>query len=139
MYNTYMYVFMVEITYVKLLFMLTVPTPSVTVTAPNTQIVGQSLTLECSVTAVRGITSRVDIIWMRGSTVLMRTNNTRSTMMDNLLLYTNTYTNQLLRTDDEGREYNCAAMINADSVVMATGTVALNVTGELLYYRFANA
>ena len=107
-----------------------VPTPSVIVTAPNTQIVGQSLTLECSVTAVRGITSRVDIIWRRGSMVLMRTNNTSSNMMDSSLVYTDTYTVSQLSTDDEGREYECEAVINASPAVTATDSVTLNVTGE---------
>ena len=102
-----------------------------TVTAPNTQIVGQPLTLECSVTAVRGITSKVDIIWSRGSNVLMRTNNTTPTMMDNSLVYTNTYIIPVLSTDDEGREYECAVVINANAVVMATGIVTLDVMGEL--------
>ena len=43
-----------------------------TVTALNIQTVGQSLTLECTVTAVRGITSRVDIIWSRNGRELER-------------------------------------------------------------------
>ena len=110
----------------------TVPTPSVTVTAPNTQTVGQPLTLTCTVTAVRGITSKVDIIWSRDSMVLMRTNNTTPTMMDTSLVYTNTYTIQLLSTDDDGREYECEVVINAITVVKASGRITLNVTGELL-------
>ena len=89
-----------------------VPTPSVTVTAPNTQIVGQSLTLECNVTAVRGITSRVDIIWSRGNMVLMRTNNTPPTAMDSLLIHTDTYTISQLNTIDDGTMYQCEVVIN---------------------------
>ena len=46
-----------------------VPTSTVSVTAPNTQTVGQSLTLQCEVTTVRGITSRVDIVWSSDGTV----------------------------------------------------------------------
>ena len=109
----------------------TVPTPSVTVTAPNTQTVGQPLTLTCTVTAVRGITSKVDIIWSRDSMVLMRTNNTTPTMMDTSLVYTDNYTIVLLSTDDERREYECEIVINADTVVMATGSVVLDVMGKL--------
>jgi len=102
----------------------------VTITAPNTQTVGQSLTLECSVTAVRGITSRVDIIWRRGNMMLSRTNNTSPTMMDSSLIYTDTYTISLLSTEDDGREYECEVVINASPVVTATGSIALNVMGE---------
>ena len=118
--------------------MFTVPSPSVTVTAPNTQTVGQSLTLECSVTAVRGITSRVDIIWSRDGMVLNRTNNTSPTMMDSALIYTDTYTISQLSTDDEGREYECAVVINASPVVTATGSVMLDVIGEFFIYLSFN-
>ena len=62
--------------------------------------------------------------------ILMRTNNTTPTMMDTSLVYTNTYTIVLLSTDDEGREYECTVVINADTVVMATGIVTLDVMGE---------
>ena len=51
-----------------------VPPPTVLVTAPNNQTVGQSLSLQCEVTTVRGITSRVDIVWSSG-TVLRRINS----------------------------------------------------------------
>ena len=40
-----------------------VPTPTMSVTVLNTQIVGQSVTLQCEVTTVRDITSRMDIVW----------------------------------------------------------------------------
>ena len=81
-------------------------------------------------TAVRGITSRVDIIWRRGNMMLNRTNNTSPTMMASSLIYTNTYTISLLSTDDEGREYECAVVINASPVVTATDNIALDVMGE---------
>jgi len=107
-----------------------VPTPSVTVTAPNTQTVGQSLTLECSVTIVRGITSPVDIIWSRGNMMLSRTNNISQTMMDSSLIYTNTYTISQLSTDDDDSEYQCEMVINTSPPVMATSSVTLDVMGE---------
>jgi len=81
------------------------------------------------VTAVRGITSRVDIIWSRGSMVLMRTNNTSPTMMGTSLVYRDNYTIPLLSTDDEGRDYYCGVVINASPVVVATGNTRLDVTG----------
>ncbi|XP_065895470.1 hemicentin-1-like isoform X2 [Dysidea avara] len=107
---------------------LTIPTPSVTVTAPSTQIVGQSLTLECSVTAVRCITNRVDIIWSRDSgEVLTRANDTSSNIMDSSLMYTDTYTISQLNTTDDGREYQCEVVINANQVITATDSVTLDV------------
>ena len=107
----------------------TVPTPSVTVTAPNTQIVSQSLTLECSVTAVRGITSRVDVIWSRDGTELERMEGVSvSSTTDNSVEYTDTYISQL-NTADDGREYQCEVVINTSPPVMADDSVTLDVMG----------
>ena len=104
-----------------------VPTPSVTVTTPNTQTLGQSLTLECSVTAVRGITSRVDIIWSRDGTEVKRMMEVSfSSTTGNMVMYTDTYTISQLNTTDDGREYQCEVMINTSPPVMATGSVTLS-------------
>ena len=81
-------------------------------------------------TAVRGITSRVDIIWRSGSMVLMRTNNTSPTVMDSSLVYTDTYNISQLSTADDGREYQCEVVINTSPLVMATGSVTLDVMGK---------
>ena len=109
-----------------------VPTPSVTVTAPNTQTVGQSLTLECNVTAVRGITSRVDIIWSRDGTEVERMEGVSvNSTAENMVMYSDTYNISQLTTTDDGREYQCEVVINASPPVMATGNVILDVMGEL--------
>ena len=109
----------------------TVPTPNVIVTAPNTQIVGQSLTLECSVTTVRSITSRVDIIWRRDGTEVERMEGVSdSSTTGNMVMYTDTYSISQLNTTDDGREYQCEVVINTSPLVMATGSVTLDVTGE---------
>ena len=104
-------------------------TPIVNVTAPNTQTVGQSLTLQCEVTTVRGITSRVDIVWSSGGTELQRMNNVSSTTMDNSLVYTDSYTISQLSTTDEGRVIQCEVVINASPPVMASVNTTLDVTG----------
>ena len=101
-----------------------------TVTAPNNQPVGQSLTLQCEVTTVRGITSRVDIVWSSGGIELNRTNNVSSTTMDNSLVYTDSYTISQLSTTDEGRVIKCEVVINASPSVMASDSITLDVTGE---------
>jgi len=111
-----------------------VPTPSVTVTAPNNQTVGQSLTLECNVTTVRDITSRVDIIWSSDGEEVNRTNNTLPTMIDSSLIYTDTYTISQLNTTDHNEVYDCTVVIYASPVVMATGNVLLEVMGECFLY-----
>jgi len=105
---------------------ISVPTPEVSVIAPD-QTVGQSLTLECNVTTVRGINSRVDIIWSRNGEEVNRTNDT---MMDTSLIYTDTYTIPLLSTDDEGAVFDCEAVINSTPMVMNNSSITLDVTGK---------
>ena len=97
--------------------------------APNTQTVGQSLTLQCEVTNVRGITSRVDIVWRSGGAELQR-KNVSSTMMSNSLVYTNSYTISQLSTTDDGRVIQCGVVINTSPSVMATDSTTLDVTGK---------
>ena len=98
--------------------------------ALDTQTVGQSLTLQCEVTTVRGITSRVDIVWSSNGTVLRRMNDTTATTMDNSLVYTDSYTISQLSTTDEGRLIQCEVVINASPLVMANNNITLDVTGE---------
>ena len=109
---------------------LLVPPPVVNVTALNNQLVGQSLALQCEVTAVRGITSRVDIVWSSGGTVLRRMNDVSSTMIGNSLVYTHNYTIFPLSTADEARVYQCDVEINANPPAEGNDSIALNVTGK---------
>ena len=110
-------------------FFILVPTPNVNVTAPNTQTVGQSLTLQCEVTTVSGITSRLDIVWSSDGTVLRRINDTTATAMDNSLVYTDSYTISQLNTTDDGRVIQCEVVINTSPSVMASNSTTLDVTG----------
>ena len=98
-------------------------------TAPNTQTVGQSLTLQCEVTTVRGITSRVDIVWSADGGMLERTSLTSSSMTTDTMIYTDAYTISTLSTDDEGRVYECEVEINATTPVIANDYITLDVTG----------
>ena len=109
-----------------------------TVTAPNTQTVGQSLTLECSVATVRGITSRVDIIWSRDGTELQMTEGVSvSSTTGNMVMYTDTYTISQLTTTDDGREYQCEVVIDTSPPVIANNTVTLDVTGKYIHAKMA--
>ena len=104
-------------------------------TAPSTQTVGQSLTLQCEVITVRGITSRVDIVWSSGSTELQRMDDVSSTTMGNSLVYTDSYTISPLSTNDENRTYRCEVMINSNPTVTNDDSVTLNVTGRIYIYN----
>ena len=111
-----------------------VPTPVVSVIAPNNQTVSQPLTLQCEVTTVRGITSRVDIVWSGNGTVLRRINDTTATdtTIDNSLVYTDSYTISQLSTTDDGSVIQCEVVIDVNPLVMADSNITLDVTGE--YY-----
>ena len=91
---------------------------------------GQSLTLQCEVTTVRGITSRVDIVWSSDDTELQRMNNVSSTAMDNSLLFTDSYTISQLSTDDAGRDYWCEVVIHLSPTITNNASVTLDVTGK---------
>ena len=112
-------------------FQIVVPTLTVSVTTPNTQIVGQSQTLQCEVTTVRGIISRVDIVWSSDGTTLRRINGATATSMDNSLVYTDSYTISQLSITDDGRVIQCETVININPPVMASDSVTLDIASEL--------
>ena len=110
--------------------MYVVPNPTnLIVTAPNTQIVGQSLILECSVTTVRGITSRIDIEWSIDNVMLQRTGVDATSTASDFVVYTNIYNISQVSTFDDGRVYQCKVVINTIPQLMVTDNVTLDVTG----------
>ena len=106
--------------------------PIVNVTALNNATVGQSLTLQCNVTTVRGITSGVNIEWSSGGTVVRTTpiNETTVITMNNSLVYTDTYRTPILSTSDNLKVIECRAVINVNPPVMSVDSLTLNVDGE---------
>ena len=112
------------------------PIPSVSINILNNETVGQSLILECDVTTVRGITSRVVIMWNSdgsgesGVDIIGAVNTTSIT--NNSMLFTDTYIIPQLSTADENKEYQCEVLIDTDSPVMATDSVTLNITGKYI-------
>ena len=113
-----------------LLFDILVPTPTINVTPPNNQTVGQLLTLQCKVTTVRGITSRVDIVWSSNGTELERMNNVSSTTMGDSLMYTDYHNISQLNTTDDDRVIQCEVVINGNPPVLANDSITLDVTGK---------
>ena len=111
-----------------------VPIPSVTVNILNNQTVGQTLMLKCDVTAVRGITSRVDIVWSSNGSELKSIKGANvSSVADSWVFFTSTYVIPQLSTADEGRECQCEIVIDTNSSVTAADVVALNVTGKNIF------
>ena len=117
-------------TYINIVKFYLVPTPTVRMIAPNTQTVGHSLTLQCEVTTVRGITSRVDIVWSSDGTELRRTSYASLITMSNSLVYIDTYTISQLSTADDGRVIQCEVVINTNPSVLANDNITLDVIGE---------
>ena len=107
-----------------------VPIPAVNVSVPKTQIVGQSLTLKCSGTTVRGITSRVLIRWRRNNIIIASISGVIATIMDDSQAYTNFYTISQLSTIDDGAMYECMLEVREGVGVSAYDTIIIHVTGE---------
>jgi len=105
--------------------------PHIDVTAPNTQIVGQSLTLECSVTTVRGIISRVDIVWSIDGVELQESEgHFINSTTHNSVAYFDTYTIPQLSTTNDGQQLQCEVVINRLLPVVASDNATLNVSGK---------
>ena len=104
-----------------------------TVTPATDHTLGQSLTLQCNATTVRGITSTVDIVWSSNGTVLRRMNGTTPNTADDSLVYTDSYTISQLNTTDDGRVIQCEVVINASPLVTADNNVTLDVMGMYIH------
>ena len=110
-----------------------VPYPVVKINAPSIQLVSKPLTLQCKVTTVRGITSRVDIVWSIHGLELRRTEGIESSLIKNkTVIYMDSYTIPQLGTVDEGRAYQCGIIINQALPIMVNDSITLDVTGAFL-------
>ena len=95
------------------------------------QTVGQSLRLKCSVTTVRGVTSRLDIVWNSNGVELKRIEGAiANSTTDKSMLFVDYYIILQLNTADEDRVLQCKIKINANTPVVVTDSIKLNVTGE---------
>jgi len=113
---------------------LKVPSPNVNLTTSKIQIVGQSLMLECSVTTVRGITSRVDIVWSSNGIELEKSEgHIINTTVRNSVVYIDTYFVAKLSTTNEGQQYQCEVIISGQIPVMASDIIVLDVSGEIIH------
>ena len=92
---------------------------------------GQPLTLECNVTTVRGITSRVDIVWSSDGVELQRNEGVHfNSAPNNSVIYTASYEIIQLSTNDDDKTYLCEMFINVTPSVMSNASVTLNVYGK---------
>ena len=84
---------------------------------------------------MRGITSRVDIIWMNGSsfTIVKRVENVTATIVNTSAVYTDQLVTPPLRTNDIGRVYYCEVSINGDRY---NGSIVLDFIGEYTIHYY---
>ena len=96
----------------------------------GTQTVGQSLSMECIITTVRGLSSSVDIIWRSDGVEIKRTLGASiSSSTSSSILYRDFYNITLLTTAEEGRVYHCEGVINTSPSLSAESSIALDVIG----------
>ena len=99
--------------------------------APNNQTVSQSLTLQCNISTVRGITSRVDIVWRSNGIELKRIKEAVSNSThDNTEFYADIYRIPLLSTTDDYRVIQCEIVIMTTPSIVVADNVTLHVNGK---------
>ena len=92
--------------------------------------VGDPLTLDCTATAVRGISSSVDIIWTTGGRVVRRVDNITADIENDYAIYTDSFEISSLSAIDNGREYQCTVVINASQPVYNSDNITLIFPGK---------
>ena len=102
--------------------------------AVNNQTVGQPLILQCSVTTIRDINSRVDFVWISNGTELERVEGvTGESSTNNLAVYTDYYIISQLSIADNNSLYACEVTINRSTLICAcaSSNFTLHITGKL--------
>ena len=95
--------------------------------------IGDSLTLDCTVTAVRDISSSVNIIWTTGDRVVTRVDNIAADIKNNSAIYTDSIEISSLSAIDNGREYQCTVVINSSQPINSSDRITVNFPGEHNY------
>ena len=132
--------------HVNILYSYVVPIPFVQITTFDNETlenetlrnvtIGDPLTLDCTVTAVRGISSSVDIIWTTGGRVVRRVDNITADIENDSAIYTDSFEISSLSTIDNGREYQCTVVINASPPVVSSDQIVLIFLGEYVRRHF---
>lgn len=105
----------------------------VDVTAVNNQTVGQPLILQCSVTTIRDINSRVDFVWISNGRELERVEGVSGKSTgSNSANYTCHYVVPQLSIADDNNLYTCEVIVNRtqQTSLSATGNFILNIAGK---------
>ena len=100
----------------------------------STQQVGHSLILDCTITDMGNNTNSLEIVWITNNMISQRTVVTPA-IINNLPVYTDSYTVSLLTTGDQGRVIQCMAN-STNPPVIDSGNIMLNITGKFIPYTY---
>ena len=98
---------------------------------------GKAATLECNYITVKGITSRVDIVWSTGYSVVRKLNDVTGNSISNSIVYNDYLVTPPLSVGDSGIVYYCGININTPfGVISFSSSITLDFTGKL--YKSTN-
>ena len=81
-------------------------------------------------TTVRGITSRVDVVWSNEHIELQKVTGVNIAYTNAAsAIYKSTYTIPLLSTSDVDRVYQCDVVINTNPLTFGSNNITLDITG----------
>ena len=92
--------------------------------------IGDPLTLDCTVTTNRRISSSVDIIWTTGGRVVRRVDNITADIVNDSAIYTDSFEISSLSAIDNGREYQCTVVTNVTRPIHNSDQITLNFLGK---------
>ena len=99
------------------------------ISAPNNLTTGQPLRMDCTMVAVRGITSTVDIVWYGSGGQLRNASDVTATIINGATsLYRDSFNISSLTRHYDGSLYFCAAIIYSEPSLFIYSSIRLNVT-----------
>ena len=104
---------------------------SINIVPLSNQIVGQPLTLQCSINSEVEIPSRVNFIWRSDSLSVLRNVEVVTTTY-NSKIYVDTYNFSQLSTDHNERTYICEVVISKVPLLVVSSNVTLDIIGKNL-------
>ena len=99
--------------------------------AVNNQTEGQPLILQCSVTTVRNLNSRVDFVWISNGIELRRVEGFASKSTENNLeTYADHYLIPQLSTANNNTVYKCEVTVKERQPISIISNITLNIIGK---------
>ena len=102
---------------------------SINIVHLNDQIVGQPLTLQCSISSEVEIPSRVNFMWRSDSLSILRKVEVLTTMY-NSKAYVDTYNFSQLSTDNNERTYICEVVVSKVPLLVVSSNITLDIIGK---------